>query len=224
MTPAAPPLTHPSPNAGERRDGAVPRFVVLHYTAMPSAGEALTRLCDPTAEVSAHYLIAADGALSVLVPEERRAWHAGAGSWAGCADVNSASIGIELDNDGASPFAEPLMRSLLDLLPGILARWGIAPEGVIGHSDMAPGRKSDPGPHFDWPRLAARGLARRPATGPGPAVGGAELFRRLAHAAGYTADVSDERLLEAVRLRYRPEAAGPLAPADFAPLAEFARS
>lgn len=107
---------------------------------MADAQVALDRLCDPASEVSAHYLIARDGRLWQLVDEAMRAWHAGAGDWAGAADVNSRSIGIELDNTGAQPFAEPLMAALEALLPQIMARWAIGPEGVIGHSCMAPGR------------------------------------------------------------------------------------
>lgn len=153
----------PSSNHGLRRDGAVPSLVVLHYTAMATAESALARLCDPAAEVSAHYLIAEDGRLFALVPEGARAWHAGVGSWRGRGDVNSWSIGIELANPGPladfPPFPGPQMLALEALLDGIMARWGIGPEAVIGHSDMAPGRKADPGPKFDWRRLALGGRA-----------------------------------------------------------------
>lgn len=214
--------SHPSPNCGPRRDGLVPELVVIHYTAMLSADAALERLCDPTCEVSAHYLIADDGTVTQLVPEHLRAWHAGAGHWAGRDDVNSRSIGIELDNDGQRPFAEAQMRSLMILLRGILERWSISPRGVIGHSDMAPDRKFDPGPHFDWPRLEAAGLAARRGTGAGPSVPSFETFRAAARAAGYTADVTDDALLNAVRLRYRPDATGPLTLDDYVPL-HFAR-
>jgi N-acetylmuramoyl-L-alanine amidase len=160
-------VARPSPNCGERRDGLRPSLVVLHYTAMASAEAALARLCDPGAEVSCHWLIDEDGRLFALVPEELRAWHAGAGTWRGRGDVNSRSIGIELQNDGRSPFPERQMAALERLLPGIMARWEIAPAGVIAHSDMAPDRKADPGPRFDWRRLARAGLsvwpeARRP--------------------------------------------------------------
>src|SRR5690606_35918468 len=113
---------------------------------MASAEAALARLCDPVAEVSAHYLIGRDGRIWQLVEEEARAWHAGTGEWRGRGDVNSRSIGIELDNDGRSPFAAPLMDALEALLPGILARWSIPTHGVIAHSDFAPARKIDPGP------------------------------------------------------------------------------
>ncbi|WP_236638464.1 N-acetylmuramoyl-L-alanine amidase [Mangrovicoccus ximenensis] len=151
-------IWHPSPNFGPRRGGAVPDMVVLHYTAMESAGEALERLCSPPHEVSSHYLIGADGTLWQLVAEEARAWHAGQGSWGGAADVNSRSIGIELDNRGKGSFAVAQLEALERLLAEILARWSIPPERVIGHQDMAPGRKQDPGRYFPWPRLARKGL------------------------------------------------------------------
>lgn len=152
-------LTHPSPNFSDRRDGATPSLVVLHYTAMESAEAACRRLCDPEAEVSAHYLIDYDGTVLSLVDEDRRAWHAGAGHWGKIADVNSHSIGIELQNTGAEPFGERQMAALERLLQDIMARRGIGPEGVIGHEHSAPGRKIDPGPKFDWARLVRGGLA-----------------------------------------------------------------
>lgn len=120
---------------------------------------ALERLCDPASEVSAHYLIAADGTLYQLVREAERAWHAGAGSWLGCEDVNSRSIGIEIDNDGRSPFAAAAMDTLEVLLTDMLSRHDLDPEAVIGHQHMAPERKVDPGPKFDWARLARSRLA-----------------------------------------------------------------
>lgn len=154
-------LSHPSPNFGERRDGVRPSLIVLHYTAMESAGAACARLCDPQAEVSAHYLVDYDGRVMSLVDEADRAWHAGAGGWGEITDVNSHSIGIELQNDGAEPFPEPQMAALERLLAGVMDRWGIGPEGLIGHDDCAPGRKLDPGVKFDWARLARQGLALR---------------------------------------------------------------
>jgi len=140
------PVWHPSPNFSSRRGDARPSLVVLHYTGMATASAALARLCDPVAEVSAHYLIAETGVVTALVAEEMRAWHAGAGEWAGITDVNSHSIGIELANDGAEPFAHRQMQALEQMLRGIRARWKIAPNRIIGHSDMAPTRKRDPGP------------------------------------------------------------------------------
>lgn len=214
---AAVPIWHPSPNFGPRRDGQRPELIVLHYTAMQNAEAALERLCDPAAEVSAHYLIGRDGGLWQLVAEEERAWHAGAGEWAGRGDVNSRSIGIELDNGGDHPFSAPQMDRLEDLLGGIMARWSIPPKGVIGHSCMAPGRKIDPGPRFDWARLAALGLA----TGAGQGDGTGDL-RALACAAGFSAEVDAQTLLAAVRLRFRPWGRGPLCAADLAVLGPHA--
>ena len=208
------PLWHPSPNFGARRDGLRPALVVIHYTAMQSAQAALERLCDPEAEVSAHYLIGGDGTLWQMVREEDRAWHAGAGEWCGQTDINSRSIGIELDNRGDHPFAEPQMAVLEDVLREVMSRWAIAPEGVIGHSDMAPGRKCDPGPRFDWRRLELSGLAGRPALHL-PADRDVERFRDCARRLGFSADVDDATLLSAVRLRHRPWASGPLEDEDF---------
>ena len=189
---------------------------------MASAEAAIARLCDPAAEVSAHYVIARTGEITQLVPEEMRAWHAGAGEWAGRGDVNSRSIGIELDNDGVSPFSEPLMAALETLLPQIMARHDIRPEGVIGHSDMAPGRKIDPGPRFDWQRLERQALAGRRGYDFGPADPDPMSFRAVAQQVGYSADVTDDVLLHAVRLRYRPWAKGPLSPEDYIPLGHTA--
>ena len=206
----------PSPNCGPRRDGLRPSLIVLHYTAMQSAQAALARLCDPAAEVSAHYLIANDGQVTQMVPEDQRAWHAGAGEWQGQADVHSRSIGIELDNTGHHPFGEPQMAALESLLGAVMQRWAIPPEGVIGHSDMAPGRKSDPGPRFDWARLARLGLAGGASGAPAPATVTEADFRQAAAAAGFTADVDLGTLLVATRLRFAPWRRGPLCPADIA--------
>ncbi len=184
---------------------------------MPSARASLERLCDPSAEVSAHYLVDEDGAVLRLVPEEMRAWHAGAGAWRGAGDVNSRSVGIELQNDGASPFPEAQMAALERLLDGVMGRWGIAPEGVIAHSDMAPERKADPGRRFDWRRLAREGLS----VWPEPADPGD--FAADARAFGYP-DAPEETLAAAFRLRFRPWAAGPVDDADRALVAGLARA
>lgn len=211
---------HPSPNFGARRDGLKPHLIVLHYTAMTDAPAALQRLCDPATEVSAHYLICKSGQITRMVDEANRAWHAGAGEWHGQSDINSRSVGIELDNDGQAPFTAPLMTAMEGLLKYIMARWAIPPTGVIGHSDMAPGRKWDPGPKFDWARLERQALAERSCMGKG-SVDPAS-FRDLARAAGYTADAPLEDLLAAVRLRYRPYAKGPLNAYDFTALGSAA--
>ena len=192
----------PSPNFGERRGGVSPSLVVIHYTAI-SCDEARTRLCDPAAEVSAHWLISETGMAEALVDERHRAWHAGAGAWAGLEDINSHSIGIELANNGNQPFAEPQMAALETVLAAILARWAIAPHRVIGHSDIAPQRKSDPGRHFDWRRLARQGLSVWPGLGD-PTVPLATSLTRF----GYPDAPADIRLA-AFRLRFRPWATGP---------------
>ncbi len=198
---------YPSPNHGERRGGARPCLVVIHYTGMSTCAEARTRLCDPAAEVSAHWLISEGGAAEALVPEDRRAWHAGAGEWAGLGDVNSRSIGIEMANPGDRPFAQAQMAALEVLLARIKDRWGIGPLGVIGHSDMAPLRKGDPGRRFDWRRLALQGLSVWPDPGePGD-------FHTDLLAFGYPA-APEAALLAAFRLRFRPWANGALTEAD----------
>ena len=209
-------VPRPSPNCGARRDGLRPSLIVLHYTAMASAEAALARLCDPESEVSCHWLIDEAGRVFALVPEELRAWHAGAGSWGGAGDVNSRSIGIELQNDGRSPFPAPQMAALEALLAAVMERWGIPPAGVIAHSDLAPDRKADPGPRFDWRRLARAGLSVWPeAAAPGDFAADAQAF-------GYP-EVPEDMLLAALRLRFRPWAAGPLDAADRALAAGLAR-
>ncbi len=191
-------IWHPSPNFGPRRDGLTPQFVVLHYTAMASAEAALERLCDPEAEVSAHYLIGRDGTCWRLVEESERAWHAGQGSWHGLDDLNSRSVGIELDNRGNEPFPEPLMCVLENLLSEILQRWALPPDAVIAHSDLAPGRKRDPGPRFDWARLARQRLA---APTPKPMRFEGDASNALLNA-GYTKDVDESDRIAAFRLRH----------------------
>jgi N-acetylmuramoyl-L-alanine amidase len=195
----------PSPNFGPRRGEARPTLVVLHYTAMPSCAEARGRLCDPAAEVSAHYLISELGQVHALVAEDQRAWHAGAGAWGAITDVNSHSIGIELANPGDAPFPEPQMAALERLLAGIMARWEIAPEAVLAHSDMAPERKRDPGPRFDWQRLARLGLSIWPDASGGDMT--EDLVSSL-RAVGYPM-AAPEVMLAAFRLRFRPWAKGP---------------
>ncbi len=200
----------PSPNFGERRGGARPDLIVLHYTVL-SCDEARTRLCDPSAEVSAHWLVAPDGQAEQLVDEALRAWHAGAGSWGSVTDVNSRSIGIELANSGDEPFPAPQMAALERLLAGVMDRWSIPPQRVIGHSDMAPARKGDPGRRFDWRRLALCGLSVWPAgkeVAPEPAAFAAALTR-----IGYP-EAAPEVRLGAFRLRFFPGLTGPLTPAE----------
>ncbi|WP_322893833.1 MULTISPECIES: N-acetylmuramoyl-L-alanine amidase [unclassified Yoonia] len=194
-------------------------MVVIHYTAMASAQAACDTLCNPVKQVSAHYVIAEDGSVTALVPEDLRAWHAGVGRWGSVTDVNSHSIGIELANNGTSPFAAPLMDTLCDLLAGIMDRWDIRPERVIGHSDMAPGRKIDPGPRFDWRRLALQGLSVWPETGEADP----DDFATMMRAFGYTATDDPDLLLDIFRLRFRPWAQGPLDRTDAGLISDLAR-
>ncbi len=197
----------PSPNCGPRRGGATPRLVVIHYTAMQSFSEARARLCDPAAEVSAHWLIGRDGRAEALVDESLRAWHAGAGAWGGVADVNSASIGIELVNGGNEPFAAPQTAALARLLAGVMDRWGIPARAVIGHADMAPERKRDPGPRFDWRALARQGLSVWPVAAPAAPDPGA--FGTALTRFGYPP--ADQALrLAAFRMRFFPGLSGDL--------------
>ena len=152
----------PSPNHGERREGRRPTMLILHYTGMPDDGEALQWLCNPLSQVSAHYFVFGDGRVLQLVPEARRAWHAGVGQWDGETDVNSSSIGIEIANPGhpggLPPFAQAQIESVVGLAKDIVTRWRMAPERVLAHSDVAPGRKLDPGEAFPWERLHRAGV------------------------------------------------------------------
>ncbi len=213
---------HPSPNFGDRRRDETPDLIVIHYTAMATADEALARLCDPECEVSAHYLISAQGEIAQLVEEEKRAWHAGAGAWGACTDVNSRSVGIELANDGNSPFSGPQMNALEGLLAQIIERWSIPPERVIGHSDMAPTRKSDPGRRFDWRRLALNGLSVWPV---GNTIQDADVaqFSKAARTVGYCDTINFDAVLSAFRLRFRPWANGPLDATDMGLIFDLAK-
>jgi N-acetylmuramoyl-L-alanine amidase len=147
-------VQYSSPSFGPRR----PNFVVLHHTGSGYAERALNTLTDPRREVSAHYLVARDGTIYYLVDELARSWHAGDSWWAGVRDLNSASIGIEIDNDGEEPYAEAQIQVLLRLLADLKARWGIPTANFLGHGDVAPGRKVDPGILFPWRRLADAGF------------------------------------------------------------------
>lgn len=153
---------HPSPNHGERPEGVVVDTLILHYTGMENAESALQRLCDPRAEVSAHYFVYEDGRILQCVPEMRRAWHAGRSSWKGEEDLNSRSIGIEIVNPGHEfgyvDFPEEQIKAVSDLCKEICQRHSIAPWRVLAHSDIAPDRKEDPGEKFPWARLAADGV------------------------------------------------------------------
>lgn len=184
---------------------------------MGDAHEARDWLCAPESSVSAHYVLDRDGTCWQLVLEEMRAWHAGPGAWGSVAEVNSRSIGIEIVNTGAEPFPPAQMSALIPLVRGILQRWSIPPERVIGHSDLALGRKIDPGPMFDWSALVREGLS---------------IWPRLAHPGDFRADAArfgyvaqpeqGGDLLRAFRDRFRPGATGPLCDEDRALMADLA--
>jgi N-acetylmuramoyl-L-alanine amidase len=154
----------PSPNR-DARDAAVD-MLVLHYTGMKTADEALARLTDPAAKVSAHYTIGRDGRVYRHVPEDARAWHAGVSYWAGARNINSRSIGIELVNPGHEfgyiPFTDEQIAALIDIAQEIMARHEILPARVVGHSDIAPARKQDPGELFPWKTLSEYGIGLWP--------------------------------------------------------------
>jgi N-acetylmuramoyl-L-alanine amidase len=151
-----------SPNVEPRFDGKTPRYLILHYTGMTSGKAAVDWLCNPASKVSCHYLVDLDGEIVQLVDEELRAWHAGVGSWQGEIDINSSSIGIEIQNAGHSAgspaFPEIQMQSVAQLSRDIMQRHAIPPQNVLAHSDVAPGRKIDPGETFDWDWLAEQGV------------------------------------------------------------------
>ena len=201
----------PSPNHGERLPegaGAVAiDMLVLHYTGMVPDAKALDWLCDPASGVSAHYLIDEAGAVCALVPEERRAWHAGVSAWRGATDINSRSIGIELSNPGHEfgyrDFPRPQIDALIALAQDIVARHPVPPRNVIGHSDIAPARKTDPGERFPWRRLAAAGVGLWPDQAGASATG--DIAAMLA-AYGY--DVAGTPLTDAIsafQRHFRPE-------------------
>ncbi|MBD8876262.1 N-acetylmuramoyl-L-alanine amidase [Roseibium polysiphoniae] len=151
---------HPSPNHGERAPGSQIDMLILHYTGMQDGDSALRRLCDPRSEVSAHYFVYEDGSILQCVPESRRAWHAGKSSWQGQADINSRSIGVEIVNPGHEwgyrDFPDVQIEAVADLCADICRRHDIQPRMVLAHSDVAPGRKEDPGEKFPWASLALR--------------------------------------------------------------------
>ncbi|MBY0333731.1 MAG: N-acetylmuramoyl-L-alanine amidase [Acetobacteraceae bacterium] len=197
-----------SPNQDDRPAGAVIDALVLHYTGMRSGAEAIERLCDPAAKVSSHYVVDEDGTVIRLVPERRRAFHAGVSHWRRRAGLNATSIGIEVVNPGHEwgyrPFPALQMAALCDLCLDILARHpAIAPWGVVGHSDVAADRKQDPGELFDWQGLAANGVGLWP--GPDPAPPPAQEAPALLARIGYRPGLPLPVLLGAFQRHWRPE-------------------
>jgi N-acetylmuramoyl-L-alanine amidase len=192
----------PSPNHDDR-GGATIDMLVLHYTGMHTANEALARLCDPSAKVSAHYTIDEDGTVYAHVPEARRAWHAGQSYWAGATDINACSIGVELVNPGHEfgyrDFAEDQIASLITLCHSILMRHPIPSWRVLGHSDVAPARKEDPGELFPWQKLAKAGIGLWPQSMTSDL--GPDVLSRF----GYDPGVPQDKAIAAFQRHFRPK-------------------
>jgi N-acetylmuramoyl-L-alanine amidase len=194
-------IAAPSPNFDART--APPDMIVLHYTGMQSGEAALARLRDPAAKVSAHYLVEEDGRVFALVPEARRAWHAGVSYWDGERDINARSIGIEIVNPGHEfgyrPFPDVQVEAVIALLGDIRERWTVPDNRILGHSDVAPARKQDPGELFPWKALAeaGHGLWVEPPAAPGgalrPGDAGLEvvMLRAFLHRLGYDCPLTD---------------------------------
>jgi N-acetylmuramoyl-L-alanine amidase len=220
----APPLDlieAPSPNFDARR--GPPDMIVLHYTGMKTGPEALERLRSPEAKVSSHYLVEEDGRVFRLVPEERRAWHAGRSWWKGETDINAVSIGIEIVNPGHEwgyrPFPDAQIEAVIALLGDIRSRWTVENARIIGHSDVAPARKDDPGELFPWKRLAeaGHGLWFEPEPAPGAVLKigdegpGVFLLQAGLHRLGYqplpsgTYDEETATTVRAFQRHWRPE-------------------
>lgn len=192
-----------SPNQDDRPAGASVDHLILHYTGMKSGAAAIGRLCDPAARVSSHYVIEEDGTIHALVAEHRRAWHAGISCWRGVRTLNDRSIGIEIVNPGHEwgyvRFPGRQIDAVVELCRGILARHPIPQRNVVGHSDIAPDRKQDPGELFPWPLLAGAGIG----LWSGDVADGGNLAADLA-AIGYDTALAAERIVAAFQRRFRP--------------------
>lgn len=207
----------PSPNFNDRPEGEKPSLIVIHYTGMASTEAALQRLAEPASKVSCHYLIDEKGNVWQMVGEEKRAWHAGLSHWRGKSDVNSRSIGIELSNRGSEEFTREQLGVLVLLCNDIMHRHGIPPENVIGHSDVAPDRKQDPGPLFPWKKMAEHGIGRWPKVGCKDAFNASaarkkeKYLKKLLLKAGYGVDAfgpgkpSFQEIVTAFQSRYEPD-------------------
>jgi N-acetylmuramoyl-L-alanine amidase len=197
----------PSPNFDERQLPVT--MIVLHYTGMPDAEAAIARLRDPASKVSCHYLVAEDGNVLRMVDEDKRAWHAGRSHWRGVTDINSASIGIEIVNPGHEfgyrDFSEPQVNAVIRLVAGVKDRYSITRGNVVGHSDIAPTRKKDPGERFPWSKLARLRLALpRPTKGLMDPHWNEASFLLALERFGY--EVTDPRAaIRAFQRRFRPE-------------------
>jgi N-acetylmuramoyl-L-alanine amidase len=214
----------PAANREARRGGVKPSLLVLHYTGMASAQKAIDWLAHPESGVSCHYVVDDEGRITQLVPEGLRAWHAGVSCWRGETDINSHSIGIEIQNpgheNGYPDFPMAQMRAVITLSKDIMRRHSMAPDGLLAHSDVAPGRKIDPGEKFNWALLAKEGLGlwvrpspvRNDDPGLGPGSRGLRVRRAQERLASYgyalevtgALDVQTEKVLKAFQSHFRP--------------------
>lgn len=203
-----------SPNFNDR-GGVTPHMVIIHYTGMQTAKAALERLCDPASEVSAHVVIEESGVVHKLVPLEKRAWHAGQSHWQGLTDINAASIGIELVNKGHEfgyeAFPEKQIEALKLFLDNIVAKYDIRPQSILGHSDVAPARKIDPGEKFDWRALSEAGFGLWPAPTEMDYQAAQDVllndgaFIELLGAYGYDTSIDEKTLITAYHRHFYPE-------------------
>ena len=202
---------HPSPNFGERVNGGHIDKIILHYTGMKNTKQSLARMCDPNSAVSAHYLIGEDGEIYQIVKETNRAWHAGISCWAGQTDINSHSIGIEMQNPGHElgykKFTEEQMDGLVSLTKDIFKRRTIPNRNVLGHSDIAPARKKDPGKLFNWQWLSEQGVGFWPKANKLISTKFSKTFelREQLSLIGYDPNVSVRLVLVAFQRHFRPK-------------------
>lgn len=207
-------VDRPSPNFNDRPADKPVSILLLHYTGMETAAAALERLCDPAAGVSAHYTVDEDGAVYAHVTEDKRAWHAGVSYWAGETDINGISVGVEIVNPGHEfgyrLFPDPQLDAVVDLCLGILGRHAIPPHRVLGHSDVAPGRRQDPGELFPWQDFAARGVGLWPGPSAVPEPPNILTLQRQLRDVGYDcpesgiADAATAEIVSAFQRHFRP--------------------
>ena len=213
-------IKYPSPNYGLRRADTEIEFVILHYTAM-STEKSLERLCDPFHEVSCHYLIDPSGICYQLVDISKRAWHAGKSYWRGYHDLKSRSLGIELVNSGNEDYPEAQMKSLIKLLQHLIESLALNPKNILGHSDIAPARKLDPGKWFNWQKLSVNGVGFFPEISE-PIACDKQVFLAEAKRAGFNPNATVEHVLKTFRNRCRPKFTGELDGYDCALMQKFA--
>jgi N-acetylmuramoyl-L-alanine amidase len=205
-------ISCPSPNFDERAGNQKPSMIIIHYTGTPTADEARARFCDGAphdsiGRISPHYMIGDSAEIYKFVDEDRRAWHAGRASWGNCTDINSASIGIEIWNTGHEYNFEDFMPAqidaLIELINDIRTRWNIPDKNILGHSDIAPGRKLDPGEKFPWGELAEAGIGLMPKRNKDLELSYSDFFEKL-QAYGYTYSNDKNILLAEFRRHFLP--------------------